>query len=577
MSADDEIRFLFEGREIRCPAGLSLAAALAGAGEYGLRAVDTGEQRGVFCGIGVCQECNVDVSGLGRVRACMTPAADAMQVKRSTRFAAPLAGEPTAMDAATVHTPEVLVIGGGAAGLMAAALLAEQGADVVLLDERKNAGGQYYKQPVASERLHESLAGDAQIEEGRELVERARASGASLVEDADVWGAFAPGEFFVLHAGETTTYRPRLTVVATGAFERGLPFPGWTLPGVMTSGAAQTLLKSFGQLPGRRVLVAGNGPLNMQIAQELGRAGADVVAVTELAESPYRRPLAVLAMLRHDPGLSWRGLRTVATLRSGGIPLLYGHAIESIEQTPEGLRAWVGRFDGSQVSRQRSFDVDAVCTGFGFLPSNEILRTLGCRHEFDATRGQLTVVRSADCETSVSGIYAIGDCCGLGGAPAAREEGIIAAAAILRTLRSRNGEQSATPLDSTERLARKRLHSHRAFQAALWRLFGAPRLQSELADDDTVICRCESVRMGDIRQAMDSGDLSIGAVKRRTRLGMGACQGRYCAPVAADLVARTSNTTVGEYSFFAPRVPIKPVRIGDIGNFGDSLLISRER
>lgn len=562
MSAEEEIRFEFEGREIRCPAGVSLAAALAGAGEYGLRTVDAGEQRGVFCGIGVCQECNVDVAGVGRVRACMTPAADSMQVKRSTRFAAPQAGEPAASPGGTakVQTPDVLIIGGGAAGLTAAALLAEQGAEVVLLDERKNAGGQYYKQPVTSERLHESLADDGQIEEGRKLVERARGSGARLVEGADVWGAFAPGEFFVLHAGASATYRPRLTVVATGAFERGLPFPGWTLPGVMTSGAAQTLLKSYGALPGRRILVAGNGPLNMQIAQELHRAGAAVVAVTELAKPPYRRPASVLAMLRYDPGSSWRGLRTIAALRSGGIPLLYGHAIESIEPTADGLRAWAGPFDGSAVSRRRSFDVDAVCTGFGFLPSNEILRTLGCRHEFDAARGQLTVARSADCETSVPGIYAIGDCCGLSGAPAAREEGVIAAAAILRTLR----EASPTALDSLERAARKRLQSHRAFQAALWGLFEAPRLQSELADDDTVICRCESVRLGDMRRALDAGDLSIGAVKRRTRLGMGACQGRYCAPIAADLVARASNTAVGEYSFFAPRVPIKPVRIGEI-------------
>ena len=566
MFAKDEIRFEFEGREIRCPAGVSIAAALAGAGEYGLRTVDSGERRGVFCGIGVCQECNVEVAGHGRVRACMTPASDSMQVHRAARLASPVTPRQDAseQDTATVLTPEVLIIGGGAAGLTAAALLAEHGMDVVLLDERKVAGGQYYKQPVTGDRLHRSLVDDRQILDGRELVERASTSGATLVEEAEVWGAFPPGEFIAVHDGASVTYRPRHTIIATGAFERGLPLPGWTLPGVMTSGAAQTMLKSYGELPGRRLLVAGNGPLNLQIALELQRAGAEVVAVTELAPPPYQKPGSALAMFRHDPGLSLLGIRIITSLKSRRIPLLFGHGLESVEETPEGLRAWVGRFDGRSVSRQRSFDVEAVCMGFGFLPSNEILRNLGCRHEFDPARGQLSVVRSPDCETGVPGVYAIGDCCGLGGAPSAREEGIIAAAAIIRSM---SGELPPAMADMV-RPARKRLRSHRAFQAALWHVFGAPLLQSELANEETTVCRCESVRLGDVLRAINAGDQSIGSIKRRTRLGMGACQGRYCAPIAADLLAGDSNEAIGEYSFFAPRVPIKPVRICDIAAAG---------
>ncbi len=558
MTADSDIRFRFENREISSPAGVSLAAALAGAGEYGLRAVDERDRRGVFCGIGVCQECAVDVEGQGRVRACMTTAAESMQVRRAERLVAPMSSQADASpEAATVSTPDVLVIGGGAAGLTAAALLAENGADVVLLDERGKPGGQYYKQP-AGERVHASLAEDAQILEGGRLVERARASGARIVEAAEVWGAFAPGEFIALHDGVSVNYRPRRTIVATGAYERGLPLPGWTLPGVMTSGAAQTMLKSYGELPGQRVLVAGNGPLNLQIAVELDRAGADVVAVTELAQPFYRRPMAAIGMLGNDVALSLRGLRTVAALRSAGIPLRFGHGVESIEASANGLKAWIGRLDDRRLLRREAVEVDVVCMGYGFLPSNEILRNLGCRHSFDKSRGQLTVDRSGDCETSVPGIYAIGDCCGLGGAPAAREEGTIAAAAILADV------TGSDALTAEEQSARRRLRSHRGFQAALWRMFEAPRLQSELADEGTVVCRCESVRLGDIREAIAAGDQSIGAIKRRTRLGMGACQGRYCAAVAADLLARETGEGVGEYSFFAPRVPVKPVRISDI-------------
>jgi len=562
MSADHHITFDFEGRTIRCPEGASLAAALSAAGVYGIRAVNDSERRGVFCGIGVCLECVVDVEGRGRVRACMTTAIDDMKVRGAVRLARPSVAATAATEPApaSVQSPEVLVIGGGAAGLTAAATLAENGVDVVLLDERSRPGGQYYKQPFIDGRVHPSLAGDLQISEGSQLVERARSSGATLVESAEIWGAFSSGEFIALADGASTTYRPRCTIVATGAFERGLPLPGWTLPGVMTSGAAQTMLKSYGEIPGRRVLVAGNGPLNLQIAQELNRAGADVVAVTELAPSFLKRPAAALSMLRHDPALSLKGMRTLLALRSAGIPVLFGHGLESVDSTDEGLRARVGRFDGRRVSRGREFDVDVVCSGFGFLPNNEILRNLGCRHRFDETRGQMTVERSADCETSVPGVYAIGDCCGLGGAPAAREEGVIAAAAIVRSLR----EEAPQALFDAEHAARKRLASHCRFQSALWRLFAAPRLQTELADADTLVCRCENVRLGDVHNALAAGDRSMGAIKRRTRLGMGSCQARYCAPVAASLLANELGEPVGEYSYFAPRVPIKPIRIGDI-------------
>ena len=308
--------------------------------------------------------------------------------------------------------------------------------------------------------------------------------------------------------------------------------------------------------------MSGNGPLNLQVALELSRAGAEVVAVTELARSVFRRPRAALDMLRSDPALTLGGMRTLFSLRSAGIPVLFGHGLESVAASDGGLSARVGRFDGRRVSGDRVFDVDVVCTGFGFQPNNEILRNLGCRHEFDAERGHMTVVRSADCETSVPGVYAIGDCCGLGGAPAAREEGIIAAAAIARAIKG----HELPPLFDAEHAARKRLASHRRFQAALWRMFAVPRLQAELANPDTIVCRCENVRLSDVTNALGAGDRSIGAIKRRTRLGMGSCQARYCAPVAASLLADTLNEPIGEFSYFAPRVPIKPIRICDIAN-----------
>ncbi|SVA69767.1 uncharacterized protein METZ01_LOCUS122621, partial [marine metagenome] len=213
-----------------------------------------------------------------------------------------------------------------------------------------------------------------------------------------------------------------------------------------------------------------------------------------------------------------------------------------------------------------SFDADVVCMGYGFLPSNVLLRTLGCSHHYDQFHKQLVVERSANFETTVSKVYAIGDCAGLGGAYAAGEEGVISGlhAAV------RAGYQPGKTFLKEAELAKTKLARHRRFQSGLWRVFSAPQLNTHLTDTETEICRCESVTMGQINNAIQSGCVSIAEVKQRTRAGMGRCQGRYCAPLLADLLTDISGCPVDEESFFAPRVPIVPVRIGDITELPES-------
>jgi NAD(P)H-nitrite reductase large subunit len=202
--------------------------------------------------------------------------------------------------------------------------------------------------------------------------------------------------------------------------------------------------------------------------------------------------------------------------------------------------------------------------GYGFQPNNDILRSLGCKHEFDESRGHLVTRRNDNCETTVSRIYAVGDCCGLGGAPAALEEGLIAAAAAAEAL----GLTLSASLAATRRDARRRLKRHRRFQAALWRMFNAPRYQTELAGQTTLICRCENVDLESLEAALSDGEPSIGEIKRRTRLGMGPCQGRYCAPVVAAMLAERRGRPIDEMAYFAPRAPVKPIRIADMVKAG---------
>lgn len=560
----DPVSFVFDGRPVTATAGQSLAAALTAAGVLCLRETATGGARGVFCGMGVCQDCLVVVDGVPNQRACMFKVTRPFTAARQTRAAGLPTGRglpPVSLEDYVIEAPQILVIGGGAAGLSSALAARRAGASVVLLDERGTAGGQYYKQPASED----TPLLDAQQGEGRALVEAVIRAGVDVVPQCEVWAAFptegAAAEIVALEPRGTRRFRPSRLIVATGAYEPGLMVRGWTLPGVMTTGAAQTLWRSYRTLPGRRVLIAGNGPLNMQVAYEFAKAGATVVAVAETACAPNvgsLRALATMAMTEWD--LMQAGVRYRMGLARQRVPLLYRHVVTRIERASDGLVATLARLKGREAGgHTRQFHADIVCLGYGFQPSNEILRSLGARHDYDAARGQLVTRRSGDGATTVAGVYGVGDCCGVGGARAAVEEGTLAGVAAARSV-----GLTAPAASLGEAQAQRRLVRARRFEDALWSLFDAPRFTYELADRETIVCRCEEVSLGQLEAALADGRPSIGEVKQRTRAGMGRCQGRFCAPAVGALLAARRGRGLDEFSFFAPRAPVKPVALADL-------------
>jgi NADPH-dependent 2,4-dienoyl-CoA reductase/sulfur reductase-like enzyme len=559
----ERVAITFDGETIEAYPGEVVGAALTAAGHLSLRRTRRGDARGLFCGMGVCSECLVRIDGEPNRRACMTPVRAGMAIERQQDpIASP--GPRAAQSRETELRPDILVIGGGPAGLSAALAAAESGAKTLLVDERVSLGGQFFKPLAASHRFAGDRPRDRQFAAGRALVRAVEATGVEIMRGAEVWGAFAPDEVTLLGGGTDYVARPRRLILAPGAYERGVPVPGWTLPGFMTTGAAQTLLRAYRVAPGQRILVAGNGPLNLQVAAELLRAGVEVVGLVEAARSPAARPGALLAAFIRAPDLIRDGLGYMARLLLAGVPLFHRHAVLRAEGEGRIESVTIGRIDeaGRPVrGTERSFAVDAVLAGYGFQPSAEIARMLGCRHRFDPGRRTLVVERDADGRTSQGDVFVAGDGGGLGGSRVAMAQGFLAGIAAASDLGLEAGAVLTRAADGHRRARRR----HLAFQEALWRLYEAPRLSLQLAtDDNTIVCRCEEVTLGQIRAAFDDGTHAIGSAKRATRAGMGRCQGRYCASLLAELSSAASGVSLDEFAFFAPRMPVKPVAIASL-------------
>lgn len=540
------ITFHFEGQEISALEGQSLAAALTQASQRAFRETAKNAERGIFCGMGVCQDCLVSIDGTPNLRACMTPVQEGMTVSR--QVALPEFGEPADIPPGdALHlSPDVLIVGGGAGGLSAAISAANAGASVVVLDERKVAGGQYYKQAANGAIL------DQQQDDGAQLVANTKASGAQIISGVELWGAFDGLMFLGHREGAPVIARPKTAIVATGAYERPVTVPGWTLPGVMTTGAAQTLWRSYQTLPGKRIAVCGSGPLNVQVALELAKGGAEIVYLAERAPAAIGKPITALAMALADPALTMQGLRMLAGLRQRGIQVHHRAELTGVEQDGDALAATFQSASGTT----QTVNVDALCMNAGFEPQNEILRLLGAQMHYDRTMGHLRCQKNESMETSVPSLYAIGDCTGLGGAPAARVEGEIAGVSAAAA----TGHGDAIGLAPKYRA----LGKYRQFQSKLWKLYDITPRDTKPLPDSTMICRCEELTLGNIREGISLAPGHVGTLKRATRVGMGRCQGRYCGPIAARMVSDATGKPIENLSFFAPRVPIKPVAIAAI-------------
>jgi glycine/D-amino acid oxidase-like deaminating enzyme len=549
----------FEDEPLSAAPGETVAATLVAHGRLALSTDKVGDSRGVYCGMGVCHDCLVTIDGRPGQRACLVKATAGMRVKRQAAGIVTLTTEladlaiPPRNDLPE-RPIEVVVIGAGPGGLAAALAARRAGAEVLILDERPAPGGQFYKQLAYISEPRDRP--DRQARDGRALIDKVRVAGAIIEGETLVWGAArdnqAKIEIMTLAHGQIGLITPKIVVIATGAYERPIVVPGWTLPGVMTTGAAQTLKRSYNVSPGRRLLIAGNGPLNFQVAAELSATGAKVTVI-EAADAPWLRPIDGAALFAADARLALQGVATIARLKRAHAAIHWRSRLIAIEGDGRAERAIVAPLAANgRIQRERSFaiPVDAVLTGDGFWPASELPRLLGCPQRAVRANGRhLEAERSPNGATSLEDVFIVGEAGAFGGAHVALAQGELAGVEAARRLGYEGPDTSS---------ARRRLAHHHRFQTALWRLFATPQAGLALAQDDTLICRCESVTLGALRKSIAKHAVrDIATLKRLTRAGMGRCQGRYCAP---HLVALISNELESEErDWFAPQMPLRPI------------------
>jgi NADPH-dependent 2,4-dienoyl-CoA reductase/sulfur reductase-like enzyme len=454
----------------------------------------------------------------------------------------------------SVDRVELAIVGAGPAGLSAALAARAAGVNVLVLDENEQPGGQIFRQPPRSFAVTDGSLLGRDFLRGRELLREVAAAGVRIETNVAVWN-IAPDHLACCRNDSAWRVESKAIVLATGAYDRPVPLPGWTLPGVFTSGGAQTLLKSQRVLAGRRVLLSGTGPLNLVLANQLAEAGATVVAVLELA-NPRLQDLLPMA-LGPWPLLS-DGVGYLTQLARRRIPLMRGWTVLEMRGSDDVGSAVIGRVDRDWrpiKGSERVLEVDTVCLGYGLVPSTELSRLIGCEHRYDAGLGGWIPCHDAYRETSIPNIFVAGDGAGIGGSLVALDQGRIAGLRAAMRL----GKIDAEAFDRKAAPAIKRLLRLKRFRAALDGL-SAPRPGLfELMKADTLICRCEEVSMGDCANAVKEGAISLLELKPHLRAGMGLCQARICGPTLVEVVARLTGRSPEMVVPFSPRPPVKPI------------------
>jgi NADPH-dependent 2,4-dienoyl-CoA reductase/sulfur reductase-like enzyme len=454
---------------------------------------------------------------------------------------------------------DVIIVGSGMAGLAAADLLSRHGLRVLVVDDNAHAGGQLLRKPPYSVGNRSRFDPDHLKRGGMRLAERLRKSKVHFFNQAQVLGIYPERTLLVEHRNRhVCEYLADALILATGARERQLPFKGWTLPGVMATGAAQILMKSAGMLPGRKTLIGGLGPLMLVLAAEILANGGKVHALLDQSR-PSQKIKVITAGSAIWPKLL-EGAAYLARLTAARVPMQQGIRIVEARGQRQLEAVVCARADvnGRIIQgTERIYSTDTLAVGYGFSPNIELPQQAGCSVSYAADKGGWIVDVGPSMATSMPDIYAVGETTGIAGAGKSLIEGQIAAWDILYRQGKVNRQDFENQIGPLMR-QRNRQVQYGRFINQLCRL--EPDCYAGIPDE-TVICRCEEVTMGEVRRQLENGFSTMNGIKKATRCGMGNCQGRTCGPILFDVISAFTQRPPASVGYSSARSPVKTVSL----------------
>ncbi len=448
-----------------------------------------------------------------------------------------------------MSTFDVVVIGAGPSGITAALTAANRGLRTALIDEQLSPGGQIYRNVDAVDNGMQTILGPEYLH-GRTLTTRLQHSTVTRIQGASVWQISDDLEIAYLQAGVSKTLSARHLILATGAMERPSPMPGWTLPGVMNAGAAQIMMKTAAAVPSGDVVLVGDGPLLLLVGKQLLDAGASIKGliqtspIAQAGKAMRHLPKALLA-----PGYLIKGLRLLTHLRAGRVPFFRTDEAVNILGSDR-VRGVSFIHKGQRIE----LTVDTVLLHHGVIPNVQITRMLRLEHRWDVDQQTWKPCCDGHGRSSNPSITICGDGAGIAGALAAEASGAIAGLDACFALGNLSeGER--------QKLVRRPARAHRRqlrIRPFLDTLYRAPEWLSAPLDE-TVVCRCEEVTAGQIREMARLGCKGPNQTKFFSRSGMGPCQGRMCGLTVSSILAAENGVSIEETGYYRIRPPLKPI------------------
>ena len=453
---------------------------------------------------------------------------------------------------------DVIIIGAGPSGVKAALKCSKKDLKVLIVDSNENSGGQIYRAPPKSyikkgkKSLEENLI---QIK----FSEKIKKNNIDTAYNHTVWQVSPGFKIDAFNEEGAVQWNARTLIVATGSYEKIIPFEGWTTPGVIGLAACTIMLKSHQTIPANKIILAGNGPLLILVAYYVLKFGGKVDAIIDT--SSKIKWIKSMFSLVLNPKNFIQGISWILKIFFSRVPIYSNSLVTKTIKTNNGISVEIQNIKNKKI---KNIDTEVLAVGHGLIPSSDITRLLKLDHLYNELKGGWITRLDKNFRSSMKGLYITGDGSGISGAIAAEDKGELAAYAVLKDLDIINEKEFK---NKTHKIL-KRLNRYEIFAKGIAELNFTPQSLIKNINNNTILCRCEDITKKEIINAVNNGAKNLNQIKSWTRFGMGPCQGRTCQYSVAKVVSEHLKCNIEDLGYLTGRTPLRPFPLDKaIGNF----------